>query len=321
MRGALQRGDFPRLAYRLGRGAATGVLTVTEAGRPHVLYLRRGFVIGSRMADAADNHDVLAAAATMDRAAIAAARRRQTEQRLERLAALPVAEYTFASTAGPPAVPTATPPAARTAAPPGVAADAGARPCTLPNPSPFAIATWARRHVESRLDAVRARAMLTDLAGARLALRKDLAPDPADCDDTDRRILEGLAAPRRLDELERAAHAPRFRLLAFVHFLSSIGALEPIGVGAPRPQTQPPWVAAAAWGHAPPLAPSPRTPDDARRLLGVPSDADAAAVKRAYRRLAREWHPDMHPEAAGAVRQALEARFAALNQAYRTIAG
>ncbi|MFH0901041.1 MAG: hypothetical protein V2A73_10465, partial [Pseudomonadota bacterium] len=117
----------------------------------------------------------------------------------------------------------------------------------LPNPATVPVSTgqrqiafsaWARRHVEAGLDSLRARTFAAEMAGARLALRKHLLPDPATLDDTDRRILEAMAAPRRLDELEHQARSPRLRLLAFLHFLHSVGALELTGVAArPVPLT------------------------------------------------------------------------------------
>lgn len=49
---------------------------------------------------------------------------------------------------------------------------------------------------------------------------------------------------------------------------------------------------------------------DHYRLLGVSRDATAGEIRRAYRRLARQHHPDLNPRPDGA------ARFAALANAY-----
>jgi DnaJ-domain-containing protein 1 len=54
-------------------------------------------------------------------------------------------------------------------------------------------------------------------------------------------------------------------------------------------------------------------------ILGVPPGADATAIKRAYRRLARAVHPDLHPEATAEERRALAARFSEITEAYRTL--
>lgn len=263
MHGSLARGEFVRLAYRLGRGAATGALEVLEPGADrHRLYLRRGYL----------------AAAHVEGVWAPVGLRRQAELKLERLAAVIGGEYRFDPHAPPPP------------------AHAGGQP--------IAVTTWARRHLEARLDALRARALATELAGARLALRKHLAPEANDCDDTDRRLIEALASPRRLDELEQLSRAPRFRVLAFVHFLRSVGALDLAGVAASPPPPRP--------AAADPMA-------NARRLLGVPPGADAQSVKRAYRRLARAFHPDAHPGADEAAQRAMAARFVAITLAYRSL--
>ncbi|MBF0170430.1 MAG: DnaJ domain-containing protein, partial [Nitrospinae bacterium] len=41
-------------------------------------------------------------------------------------------------------------------------------------------------------------------------------------------------------------------------------------------------------------------PHDYYTLLGVPRDADKAAIKKAYRKLAKECHPDKKPGDAAA---------------------
>src|SRR5260221_423910 len=47
---------------------------------------------------------------------------------------------------------------------------------------------------------------------------------------------------------------------------------------------------------------------EAWRVLGVAPGADAVEVKRAYRRLARETHPDLHPHASADERRSLALR-------------
>jgi DnaJ-domain-containing protein 1 len=54
-------------------------------------------------------------------------------------------------------------------------------------------------------------------------------------------------------------------------------------------------------------------------VLGLPSGAAIDEVKRAYRRLARSVHPDLHPHAGDAERHVLVTRFMALTDAYRAL--
>jgi hypothetical protein len=58
---------------------------------------------------------------------------------------------------------------------------------------------------------------------------------------------------------------------------------------------------------------------DARSTLGLSPGADAAAIKRAYRRLARDSHPDLHPLASDDERRALAERFARITAAYQAL--
>jgi len=199
---------------------------------------------------------------------------RRTAQRLERLAALDGARAQFDG--------------GLAAYPPGGAL------------RQYNLAAWARAHLESQLDAAGAQAMVQELAGARLALRPELAPELGWCDETDRRILAAMAIPRRLDQIWPLARTARFRLLSFLYFLRAVGALSPLGVSAPV------------------VVPS-AVEGDAYRLLGVPAGADRETVKRAYRRLARALHPDMNAAMSEDRRRQLELKLAAINSAYRRL--
>lgn len=205
---------------------------------------------------------------------------------------------------------------ARAAAEPAItasfAAGVTAYPPGAPNQVP--LAGWARAHLEGQLDGSLAEAMLRDLSGARLALRPELAPPPAD--EADRRMLDALAAPRRIDQIWQLARTPRFRLLAFLHFLRGVGALAVEPATTHRP-------AAAAATPASAANPVARRLDPRRaqalQLLGVDDAADLEAIKRAYRRLARALHPDLQPGADAPRRQALERRFAEVTAAYEAL--
>lgn len=55
-------------------------------------------------------------------------------------------------------------------------------------------------------------------------------------------------------------------------------------------------------------------PDDLHLQLEIEPDASRAEIRRAFRRLARMYHPDLHPEDPGAAE-----RFRAMSDAYRTM--
>jgi DnaJ-domain-containing protein 1 len=271
-RSTLGRGELVRYLYRLGRRAASGVLTITVAAAKHaaptdpmargsgsaraeIFVLRRGAV-------------VLADGDLARRASIA---------RIARLVALDRVHVMFEDNV--------------TAYPPG-------------SPHQLPLVTWARTHLEQQLDGTLADVLVRELAGIRLSVRVELAPDPATCDEADRRMLAALAQPRRLDQIWPLARTPRFRLLAFIHFLRAVDALDVVGVVADR--------------SAKVRAIDPRR-EAARRLLGLSDDADLEAIKRAYRKLARELHPDLQPSIDLDGRRLLERRFAEVTAAYEAL--
>lgn len=161
---------------------------------------------------------------------------------------------------------------------------------------------FARQHLEAQLDGTLAESLVRELAGVRLAIKPDLAPEAVD--EADRRMLVAMAHPRRLEQIWPLARTPRFRLLAFIHFLRSVDAVEGLGVVAER--------------TAPHRVIDPRR-SAAMKLLGVEDGADLETVKRAYRRLARALHPDLQPEADEPRRRTLERRFAEVTAAYEVL--
>lgn len=257
----LARGDFARLAYRLGRAQATGVLTIqVPRARPEVLILRRGHLITSEL-DASGRGAAL---------------------RLARIASLDGATWSFDG--------------GTAAYPPGAASRT------------LALAAWARQHLEAQVDAARADRLVGELAGVRIALRAEHAPDPVD--DTDRRILAAMQQPRRIDQIWPLARTPRFRLIAMLHFLRSVGALTMVGVGVED---------SGPVRRATPAAPvDPRTA--ALRLLGIDgSEVTREVVKRAYRRMARALHPDLQPGIDETRKRELEAKLAQVTAAYEQL--
>ncbi|MBV8756685.1 MAG: J domain-containing protein [Deltaproteobacteria bacterium] len=117
-------------------------------------------------------------------------------------------------------------------------------------------------------------------------------------------MLSALAQPRRLEQVASLARTPRFRLLAFIHFLRAIDALDTEGVVAEK--------------SAPHRSVDSRRAG-AARVLGLTEDADVDAIKRAYRKLARALHPDLQPDADETRRRVLERQFAEVTAAYEAL--
>jgi len=166
----------------------------------------------------------------------------------------------------------------------------------------ISLTAWTRTHLESQLDSMLAEAMVRELAGVRLSLRTELAPIAND--EADRRMLAAMAIPRRLDQIWPLARTPRFRLLAFLHFLRGVDALEGIGVVAER---------------SGPHRIVDRRRQAALEMLGIEEGSDLETVKRAYRRMARTLHPDLQPDADALQKRSLERRFAEVTAAYEAL--
>jgi DnaJ-domain-containing protein 1 len=166
----------------------------------------------------------------------------------------------------------------------------------------LSLAGWARAHLEAQLDGALADVMVRELAGVRLLVKPELAPEPTD--DADRRMLLAMSQPRRLDQIWPLARTPRFRLLAFLHFLRTVDALDGLGVVAERSAPH----RSSDWRRA-----------NARKVLGVEPHAELDVVKRAYRKLARELHPDLQPLLDEARKRVLERKFAEVTAAYELL--
>lgn len=168
-----------------------------------------------------------------------------------------------------------------------------------PGQSSLSLASWARTHLEAQLDNTTAEALVRELAGIRLQLRGEGAPEATD--EADKRMIAAMASPRRLDQIWPLARTPRFRLLSFIHFLRGVGALEIEGIVAER------------------SAPIDLRKAQALRTLGVEAGADVETVKRAYRRLARSLHPDLQPMASFEQKRSLERKFSEITAAYESL--
>ena len=161
----------------------------------------------------------------------------------------------------------------------------GAEPLRAGRVTPFQPAGVLRNHFEAELPAT-AGPSLRARAG-REKLRLIHPPHPSCLGADERRLIALLAVPRSLAELDdfRVAPPPRSeRLLAFLE-------------------------AAAALTVGPSVY----------HLLGVAEGAPLDEVRRAYKRVARDLHPDLHPDAPEPDRRRMESRLGALTAAWRAL--
>jgi hypothetical protein len=152
---------------------------------------------------------------------------------------------------------------------------------------PFHPATTLRNHVDSQkreLSELSAR-----IGTGRVQLREPVHPSCIAQDE--RPLLAFLLRPRTLTEIERVALCPPDRAQRLLGFLDTVGALDLMTDGAPSPI----------------------------KVLELAENASAEEVRQAYQRLAKELHPDRHPQATSEELQALARRFAEVSAAYRRL--
>jgi DnaJ-domain-containing protein 1 len=155
--------------------------------------------------------------------------------------------------------------------------------------APFHPAPSIRNHTEAQHfspEQVRRR-----IGQQRIAIT--LQPHPSCIGWDEKPLVAYMSQPHTLREIEAAGICPPTRTIRLIVFLEAVGAL-------------------SLYPAVHPLA-------DAYALLGLIPGATQEQIKSAYRRLARELHPDVHPNASTVERNALAARFAAIHAAYRRL--
>jgi hypothetical protein len=133
-----------------------------------------------------------------------------------------------------------------------------------------------------------------------------------------RQLLARLAA---IETIVDARISFRVAVRAPRGALGACGWVEPLGApeflrGRRRARER---AGATSGGASPGAGAAARASENASRILGLPPGAEVGDIKRAYRRLARSVHPDLHPAASAEEKRALEERFAAITDAYRTL--
>lgn len=155
---------------------------------------------------------------------------------------------------------------------------------------PFHPAATVRNHVDGH--GPPPRYFAARLGGGTVQLSSTARAPHASCLGQDERpLLALLQRPRTLAELAQTNVCPPPRIERLLAFLDQVGALIVTSDGLPSP-----------WA-----------------VLELPDGAPLDDVKRAFRRLARELHPDRHPGLDEPARRELERRFAEVSAAYEKL--
>jgi len=132
-----------------------------------------------------------------------------------------------------------------------------------------------------------------------------------------RQLQNRLAALENLQDAQIlfrvAVRPPRGAL-----FEQPLGAVEFLH-GRRRARDREPWSSSARPEPYVAIAREDAARAHARRVLGLSGMEDEATIKRAFRKLARELHPDTHPGATDEERRDLAARFSEVNAAYQSL--
>ncbi len=130
---------------------------------------------------------------------------------------------------------------------------------------------------------------------------------------------EGSASPAKFQLLQQAAHALGFSDMHLLALLMMRGHAVPQGTGSAWQQGWGGWQGGpqAGNGHArpPPRAAGP----DPYAVLGVGRGDDDASIKRAYRKLISQYHPDRLGDLPEELRRRAERRASEINTAWEAI--
>jgi DnaJ like chaperone protein len=123
-------------------------------------------------------------------------------------------------------------------------------------------------------------------------------------------LAEGAPTPAKLALLKQLAWSLRISELELMAMLAMKGTASQRPGGA--------W-GGAPGGHGRAAPPPQRSAADPYAVLGLPRDADDAAIKRAYRKLISEHHPDRLGNLPEDLRRRAEQRASDINAAYDRI--
>jgi DnaJ like chaperone protein len=127
-------------------------------------------------------------------------------------------------------------------------------------------------------------------------------------------LSEGNPGPEKMSILRQLAFALRVSDMELMALMAMKGYAWNGGAGGPRGGRQ-------QYGHSGGYVPPQRAPQgpDPYAVLGIDRNADERAIKRAYRKLISEHHPDRLGDLPEDMRKRAESRASEINAAYDRI--